>query len=73
MLRSCRDEELHFNVSHDGDYVVAAVSARCRIGVDVMRIGRPIREHTSDDYFRVFRKQFDDEVNERTILPYRAP
>lgn len=47
----------HFNISHQGDYVVLAGSPTHQIGVDVMKIEPPVNKNIPE-FFRLMSRQF---------------
>ncbi|CAD5121997.1 DgyrCDS10450 [Dimorphilus gyrociliatus] len=59
-----KNNRFSFNVSHHGDYVIAAAQVGSPIGVDIMTIDSPSAERTVKGYINLMSKQFSkDELD----------
>lgn len=53
-----------FNISHQGDYVVLAAESLNHVGIDLMRIDRPVGSKSVEQFFLTMSRQFtQDEWN----------
>lgn len=51
------DVSLGFNISHQGDYVVLAGNTQKNVGIDVMKIEKPVNKNIPE-FFRLMNRQF---------------
>ncbi|XP_065898321.1 L-aminoadipate-semialdehyde dehydrogenase-phosphopantetheinyl transferase-like [Dysidea avara] len=54
------NDNVQFNVSHDGCYVVLAVEQNRKVGVDVMQMTRRVGASSTAEFFRQMNRQFTE-------------
>lgn len=52
-----KDENLYFNISHQGDYTVLAASTKVNVGIDIMKHVKPNNTDISS-FFKLMKRQF---------------